>query len=81
MSRVVLGATFTGGRGAGDADGFGLISPPLPWGFPMKALGFNDGIIKSNTAATEQRRVSSRILNLKQSVFIARLTLLPINCY
>jgi hypothetical protein len=61
--------------------GFAMTSPPLPCGVPAEAFGFNEGIIKSSTAASENKRVSRRILNLKQSVFIARLTVLPITCY
>jgi hypothetical protein len=59
--------------------GFAMTSPPLPCG--AEAFGFNEGIIRSSTAASELRRVTRRILNLKQSVFIAGLTLLPITCY
>jgi hypothetical protein len=61
--------------------GFAMTSPPLPCGVPAEAFGFNEGIIRSSTAASELRRVTRRILNLKQSVFIAGLTLLPITCY
>jgi hypothetical protein len=61
--------------------GFAMTSPPLPCGVPAEAFGFNAGIIRSSTVASELRRVTRRILILKQSVFIARLTPLPITCY
>jgi hypothetical protein len=67
--------------GVGVGVGFAMTSPPLPCGVLAEVFGFNEGIIKSSTAANENTSVSSRILNLKQSGFITRLTLLPITCY
>ena len=75
-----MGGAFRGVAGFFGV-GFAMTSPPLPCGVTAEAFGFNAGIIKANTAASEDRRVISGILNLNQSVFIACLTLVPINCY
>jgi hypothetical protein len=50
--------------------GFAMTAPPLPCGAPVEAFGFNEGIIKSSTAANENTKVSSRILTLKQPLLL-----------
>jgi len=65
----------------GVAVGFATTSPPLPCGVPTEALGFDERVIRSSITAIEIRRVTSRVLNLKQSVFIASPPTTHLPCY